>query len=398
MKTLMILGASILQLSAIKKALSMGLNVVVADKDPDAVGFKEEGLIKEVISTTDIPAVIDAAKKYKIDGIMTLASDMPMNTVAAVADIMGLPAVSPETALKATNKADMRRALSKNGVPIPEFYTVLDKNGYLEAVKHFEKSFIVKPADSSGSRGIFRIENPADTEAVENAYEYSRRQSRCGKVLVEEFMQGPEVSVETLSVDGECHIVQITDKITNGAPHYVELGHSQPTSLGDRTAEEIRNVTKAAVRALGIENGPSHTEIIVTEEGPKIVEVGARLGGDCITTHLVPLSTGVDMVECCIRIALGEKFEIKPTFSCGSAIRYFDQHAGRVLKIDGLADARNVAGVKHVVVVHGVESTVTDIVDSGSRMGFVIAQGRDAAEASAICDSALGKIKIEIGN
>lgn len=313
-KKIMILGASILQLPAIKAAIEMGLDVVVVDMNPDAVGFNVPGVCKEVISTIDIDAIVKAAKKHHINGIMTLATDMPMRSVAAVAKEMNLVGIDEQTAIKATNKAEMRKALFEAGVPIPRFYKVSNKNEYVEAVKSFSEPFIVKPADSSGSRGIYMIKDLNNASEIESAYEYSHEFSRNGDVVVEEYMFGPEVSVETLSFDGLCHVIQITDKLTTGAPHFVEMGHSQPSMLPDNIKERIKEVTIAANKAIGINNGPSHTEIIVTKEGPKIVELGARLGGDCITTHLVPLSSGVDMVKACIKIALGEEPEIRPKY------------------------------------------------------------------------------------
>ena len=395
-KTIMILGASVLQLPAIRKAKEMGFEVVAVDMDPGAIGFAEAGIIKEVISTIDIPAVLEAAKRHRIDGVMTLASDMPMRTVAAVAKELGLVGVSEETALKATNKAAMREALREYGVPIPQFFKVSDRQEYDEAVGQFRSAFIVKPADNSGSRGIFLIEDITNTALIEQAYEYSRRYSRGGDVVVEEYMRGPEVSVETLTVDGTCHVIQITDKLTTGAPHFVEMGHSQPTRHCSRTTEQIRWVAEAANKAVGIQNGPSHTEIIVTEEGPKIVELGARLGGDCITTHLVPLSTGVDMVECCIRIALGESPDVTPKFKRGSAIRYFEQTAGKVWRIDGVEAAEALDGVQQVCIVHGVGKTVTEIDSSAARLGFVIAQASTAEEAVTACEAARDRVTIEI--
>ena len=396
MKTLMILGASILQLPAILKAKEMGLKVVAVDMNPDAVGFKEDGIVKEVISTIDIPAVVKAAKKHKVDGVMTLASDMPMRSVAAVSKELGLVGIDDETALKATNKAEMRKALLDYGVPIPKFFKVSNIDEYMTAVEKFDDVFIVKPSDNSGSRGIYKVEDITDREAVKTAYCYSYEYSRNGDVVIEEFMSGPEVSVETLTVDGICHIIQITDKLTLGAPHFVEMGHSQPTKLDKETADRICEITKAANKAVGITNGPSHTEIIVTKEGPKIVELGARLGGDCITTHLVPLSTGIDMVECCIKIALGEKPDIERKWNKGSAIRYFNQHSGVVKSIKGIEDAKNIDGVKQISIVHGVGEAVSEITDSGSRIGFVIAGKDSAEEAISVCEKALSSIEVNI--
>lgn len=390
-KTIMILGASILQLPAIEKATEMGLNVVVLDMNPEAVGFNVPGVVKEVISTIDTKAAVEAAKRHQINGVMTLATDMPMRTVAAVAKECGLIGVTEETAIKATDKSVMREALKDAGVPVPKFFRVTNIDEFKTAVDQINSSFMVKPADSSGSRGILKIE---DREDLDSAYEYTKQFSHNGVVVVEECMMGPEVSVETLAIDGKVHVIQITDKMTTGAPHFVEMGHTQPTRLD--CAEEIKRVAIAANKAVGIKNGPSHTEIIVTKDGPKIVEIGARLGGDCITTHLVPLSTGVNMVEACIKIALGEKPDITPTLHCGSAIRYFQQHAGVVEKIRGLEDAEKMPGVKQVSIVHGIGETITDITDSGSRMGFVIVQGTDADDAAEKCVKALETIKVEI--
>lgn len=395
-KKLMILGASILQLPAIEKAKEMGLDVVVVDMNPDAVGFKVPGIEKEIISTIDIQAVISAAKRHRIDGIMTLATDMPMRTVAAVAKEMNLIGIDEETALKATNKAEMRKALQVNNVPIPKFYVVSNKDEYKDVVKQFNVPFIVKPADSSGSRGIFEVKDIHNEDLIVEAYEYCHPFSRVGDVVVEEYMEGPEVSVETLNVNGECHVIQITDKLTTGAPHYVEMGHSQPTMLSKEIAEQISKVAKAANKAIGIKNGPSHTEIIVTKQGPKIVELGARLGGDNITTHLVPLSTGVDMVESCIKIALGEIPDIKKKWNKGSAIRYFEQHAGVIDSIEGVDKAEEIDGVQQISIVHGVGEEVTEINSSGERMGFVIAQDVDVDAAIKDCLAALTKINVII--
>lgn len=390
-KIIMILGASILQLPAIEKAVEMGLKVVALDMNPDAVGFSVPGVVKEVISTIDIEAAVDAAKRHKIDGVMTLATDMPMRTVAAIAKECGLVGVTEDTAIKATDKSVMREALKTAGVPVPKFFRVTNEDEFKAAVNQIDGPFMVKPADSSGSRGILKVE---DRSNLDSAYNYTKQFTHNGIVVVEECMIGPEVSVETLAVDGEVHVIQITDKMTTGAPHFVEMGHTQPTRLG--CAEEIKRVAIAANKAVGIENGPSHTEIIVTKDGPKIVEIGARLGGDCITTHLVPLSTGVNMVEACIRIALGEMPDITPSLHCGSAIRYFQQHAGVVERIEGLQDAENMPGVKQVSIVHGVGEKITDITDSGSRMGFVIAQGSDADDAAAKCEKAIICISVEL--
>lgn len=326
-------------------------------------------------------------------------SDMPMRSVAIVAKEMGLVGITEQTALNATNKAEMRQCLKESGVPIPQFFRVSSKEEYEEAIDYFKTSklkCIVKPADNSGSRGVDLLSDLSDEELISRAYEYSKSYSRGGDIVVEEYMEGPEVSVETLSVDGECHIIQITDKLTTGAPYFVEMGHSEPSAQPEDIKVRISEVASAAVKAIGIENGPSHTEIKVTKDGPKIVELGARLGGDNITTHLVPLSTGVDMVECCIKIALGEKPDLERKCELGSAIRYFKTEKGIITNIIGIEDAKKLYGVMQVSIVHGIGEKVSEIKNSIDRIGFVIAQGENAVNAVEICEDALRKIKFEV--
>ncbi|MEK4228814.1 ATP-grasp domain-containing protein [Solibacillus sp. FSL H8-0538] len=397
MKKIMILGASLLQLPAILKAKEMGLQVVAVDMDKNAIGFNNADVSLQ-ISTTDIPKVVEAAKRFQIDGVMTLASDLPMRTVAAVAEELNIIGISKETALKATNKAIMRECLQEFNVPIPVFYRVDRYDEYLKSVQQVGGKCIVKPADNSGSRGVFLINDMNDQELVEYAFEYSKKFSNSGEIVVEEYMVGAEVSVETLSVGGKVHIIAITDKLTTGAPRFVEMGHSQPSCLSENIKKQIEEVTNAAVMALGIKEGPSHTEIIVTTEGPKVVEIGARLGGDNITTHLVPLSTGVDMVKCCIEIALGRKPELESKINLGSAIRYFETHYGKLISISGVDQARQNASVQQISFVKNVGDDICEINSSSDRVGFIITQAIDAFTAINNCEMAKNLIKFQIGS
>lgn len=397
MKKIMILGASILQLPAIEKAIEMGYEVIAIDMNPNAVGFNVPGVVKEIISTIDTQAILEAAKKHQINGIMTLASDMPMQSVAVVGREMGLVGIDEDTALKATNKAFMRDALKKSGVPIPMYFRVKGIEEFKKAVEQirmFGYKCIVKPADNSGSRGVDLLKENADLDL---AYKYTVQYSRGGEIVVEEFMEGAEVSVETLAIDGEVSVIQITDKLTTGAPYFVEMGHSQPSQLDKEVQEKIKKIAIAANKAIGIKNGPSHTEIKVTKEGPKIVELGARLGGDCITTHLVPLSTGVDMVEQSIKIALGEKPNLTPHWNKGSAIRYIDTRTtGTVLEIEGVDETKNIPGVYQVSIVHGVGECIGEIKSSVDRVGFIITQAEDVQKAISIAEKSIKKIKYKV--
>ena len=392
-KRIMILGAGVLQWPGIIKAKELGYEVIAVDMNPDAPGFKDAD-IKLVISTIDIPAVLAAAKEYAISGIMTLASDMPMRTVACVGKALGLAAISEEAAFRATDKHAMRQALKEHGVPVPVFFGVKDECEYLHAIQQIPGNcFIVKPADSSGSRGVHLVSR---TEDPMPAFLNSKKFSRSGVVMVEEYMTGPEVSVESLTIDGETQVIAITDKLIVGDGNFTEIGHTQPSALPVAQQEEIRDVVCRTVKAIGIDQSPSHTELKVTPNGVKVVEIGARLGGDNITTSLVPLSTGVDMLAACIRIAMGDPVDHFEKKQNSSAIRYFMPPVGTILDIRNEDMARAIPGVRDIRILCGIGEKVVPISSSTDRVGFVIAQGCDGRTAADICEEAVAAIHFEI--
>lgn len=392
MKRLMIVGASVLQLPAILKAKEMGLHVAVVDFNPQAIGIPYADEYYNA-STMDEDAVLAAAEQYQPDGIMTLATDMPMRGVAKTSDKLHLHSINYETAVKATDKYDMIKAFKEHDVPSP-WYFVVDTMEDLKAHKE-DVSFpcIMKPTDNAGSHGVAKVYS--FQELIDN-YEYSHSSSRHGKVIVEEYLDGPEVSVEVMVVNGEVNILQITDKITTEAPHFVEMGHTQPSRLPMDVQTAIRNVTVAACKAIGIDKGPAHVEMKVTKRGPVMIELGARMGGDNITTHLVPLSTGIDMVGSTIKVALGEEPDITPNLQCGSAIRYFEAPFGTIKSIKGVDEAKMISGIKQITFTKNVGEESTPIQCSNDRIGFVIAQGADAQEAVSSCEKAMSQIKINI--
>ena len=393
MKKLMIVGASVLQLSAILKAKEMGLNVAVVDFNPEAVGIPYADEYFNA-STMDEDAVLAAAEKYNPDGIMTLATDMPMRGVAKTSDKLHLHGINYETAVKATDKYDMIKAFKEHNVPSP-WYFVVDT---LEELKEHETDVtfpcIIKPTDNAGSHGVAKVYS--FQELIDN-YEYAHSCSRHGKVIIEEYLDGPEVSVEVMVVNGMVNILQITDKITTEAPHFVEMGHTQPSRLPDAIQKAIRQVATAACLAIGIDKGPAHVEMKVTKHGPVMIELGARMGGDNITTHLVPLSTGIDMVGSTIKVAMGEDPDITPTLHCGAAIRYFDVPFGIIKAIENIEEVNHITGVKQVTFTKEIGEESTPIQCSNDRIGYVIAQGDTAEDAARICEEAMKKIKITIG-
>lgn len=385
----MIIGASVLQLSAIKKAKEMGLYVGVVDYNPKAIGIPYADEYFNV-STIDEKGVCKAARDFKADGIMTLATDMPMRVLAYTSEQLNLIGIDYAIAIKATDKGEMIKAFEVNNVAHPWFYILNDIDTIPDGITF---PCITKPTDNSGSRGVMLVHS---VDELKQAIGYSSENGRSGSVIVEEYMQGPEVSVEVIVIGGIPHILQITDKLTTGAPHFVEMGHSQPSRLPEDTRNAIRDLAERAVLAVGIKNGPAHVEMIVTENGPKMVELGARMGGDNITTHLVPLSTGIDMVKATIELALGLKSDIEPKFSKGSAIRYFDVPIGRIESLDGVEVAEKIDGVKEVTFVKSIGEMTGEIGNSADRIGFVIAQSDDAEKAREVAEKALKSIKVKV--
>ena len=348
------------------------------------------------ISTNDIDRVIEAAAENDIDAILTLATDLPVRTVAAVVERLGLVGISVDTAFKATNKILMREALRENNVPVPNFYKCTSKEEFLDAVKQIGGKCVCKPADSSGSRGVRMLSHCDSDEMLSDAYYYSREYATGGEVIVEEFMEGPEVSVESIISDDEVFTLAVTDKITTGPPFFVEIGHSQPSQLSSSALMEIGKIAIAAIKTLGICNSAAHTEIIVTDKGPRIVEIGARMGGDHIATHLVPLSTGIDMVKSCIEIALGETPNIEQVFHKGSAIGYLMSPVGRISRIEGVQQAKGMSGVKCVYINKTIGEYSTTVRNSADRTGYIIAQAENVSDAIKVCEEALRNISVSV--
>ncbi len=390
MKRLLIIGASHLQLPAIQKAKEMGLYVGVVDFNPDAVGISAADEYFN-ISTIDEEGVYQAAKKFRADGIMTLATDMPMRSVAYAANKLGLVGISYDTAIKATDKGEMIKAFEASNVEHPWYY-ILSSLDELETVENrITFPCISKPVDNAGSRGVMLVHSRGE---LNEAVKYSSLNGRNGGVIIEEYLEGSEVSVEIIVVDGTVHILQITDKLTTGAPHFVEMGHSQPSQLEDENIDAIRDLAVRAVRAVGINNGPAHVEIMLTKKGPRMIELGARMGGDCITTHLVPLSTGIDMIKATIDICLGDVPDLEYKFHKGSAIRYLRQSHGTIQKIEGVETAKSYEGVKQVTFVKEIGDSVKNINSSVDRIGYVIAQAESAVQAVNCCEMAMNSISV----
>ena len=355
----------------------MGLDVAVADYDPKAVGIPYADKYFNA-STIDIDAICKVAQEYCPDGIMTLATDMPMRSVAAATALLGLPGITMDAAIKATDKGEMIKAFKAYGVESPWYYIIEKESDLKKYGDFFTYPCIMKPTDNAGSRGVTLLQSSDD---LKKAYDYSVKQSRGGKVIVEEYLQGHEVSVEIMVVDNVVHVLAVTDKLTTGAPHFVEMGHSQPSLLASQNIERIKDLATRAVQAIGINCGPAHVEIMDTEAGPKMIELGARMGGDCITTHLVPLSTGIDMVKATIDVSLGHYPDIIPKWNRCSAIRFFMTYSSKLLDDNWLTQIKKTQGIEDIYISKHVSSENEEVRSSLDRFGYVIDSADSIQEA-----------------
>jgi biotin carboxylase len=245
--------------------------------------------------------ILQEAEKLKPDGIISIASDLATITVNHVAAELGLVGNSPDCTWVTTNKYAMRECLSQSGLPCPKY----TKSGDADEISKICGDFplIVKPTDRSGSRGVTKVNNKKE---MAGAIARARSESFTSGHIVEQFIAGREYSVEMISWQGEHHFLQITEKETSGDPYFVEKAHHQPAGLPAAMIEKIMALIKKSLTCLGVEFGASHSEILLTGEGDiYIVEIGARMGGDYIGSHLVELSTGYDFLKGVIDIACG---------------------------------------------------------------------------------------------
>ena len=235
MKRILIIGASILQLPAILKAKEMGYYVATADYNPEAVGipFADEYFN---VSTIDVDGVVKAAQEFGADGIMTLATDMPMRAVARACEVLGLNGISFETAVKATDKGEMIKAFEEHGVEHPWYFVAKDPDSFEQIFDKVTYPCIMKPTDNAGSRGVVKCNS---AEELREAYSYSSGESRGGAVIVEEYLQGPEFSIEVMVTDG------VADFARDGQEDW--LTRTLPTLPAAAPASLARRVVEASV-------------------------------------------------------------------------------------------------------------------------------------------------------
>ncbi|MCP5418087.1 MAG: ATP-grasp domain-containing protein [Chromatiaceae bacterium] len=394
-ETLLLLGARRLQVPAIHVARKMGIRVVAIDPSPDAPGLAlaDCGYVYDL---ADKKQCLDIAERERVNGVMTLAADFPTPMAAFIAQQLKLPGISPRTALLSTNKRHMRAALSDANVPCPISISARSLDEAIHAMKSIGGPVIFKPAVSQGGRGITRLEPEESLNSIKSAYEHASNATRGDGILVEEFVDGPEYSVEALTWDGLTTVVAVTEKLTSGYPHYVEIGHSQPPTCSTYDVEQLSRTASSGVAALGIDWSASHSEIRLTCMGPRVMEIGARLGGGYINTHLVPLSTNVDIVGAAIEIALGRKPKIEISLkNKAAAIRFLVAKPGIIQSISGIEDVKNLTSFNDIDIFVNPGDRVLPLSDADGRLGYVICTGENSKSAIEAAETAKSLISIK---
>lgn len=339
---LVVLGASSDQLFMIRTAQQMGLKVLAVDANQDAPGRKVADVFAHV-STRDIPAVITyldefVAKGATILGVSTMGSDIP-EIVAALATHLGTPSISIEDATVATDKLRMKHRFAEHSVPIPWFSEISTYAELKEIIDERGIELVIKPNDRSGSRGVFLLNASCD---VQDLFNRARDFSFSKRVLVEEFLPGLQISTETIMVDGKAHTPGFADRnydlLDQFRPQIMENGGWVPSCLDGADRVAVENLVEQASLALGVRNGVTKGDVVMSPGGPRMIEMAARLSGGDFCESLVPLGTGVNYVKTVIEIAIGQQPDIpslNPKFNRAVANRYFFPDAGRLIRVEG---------------------------------------------------------------
>ena len=298
-KSILVFGVGELQCSIINRAKEKGLFVVGIDPCADAYG-KELVDAFEVVDGQDYERTLAVARKYNVAGIITAATDKPLVMMARVAKELKLKFYPEDTAIISTDKFLMKEAFRKGNIPCAKGKLIFS----VDEIDDFVFPVILKPRDNSGSRGVILCDN---IDSLKTAFEETIRYTKKSSVLVEEFIEGKEYSIESLHWNGNTENIQYTEKRTTPFPYNVELGHIQPADISSIDKEKIRKIIEQLAIVLKFDNCASHTELKINNKGIFVIETSPRLGGDYITSMLVPLSTGVNMEDLLINISLGNK-------------------------------------------------------------------------------------------
>jgi len=400
-KTLLIISGGIEAADAARRAKQMGYYVVVSDCDHLAPGFQfaDSCLIADVYGASETAAAAErfSRKIRKIDGVICVAADAPVTT-ATVTNRLGLPGISLETAGLACDKLAMKQRFSACGVPVPWFSEIATPQALQRVAIERGRDLVIKPVDSRGSRGVQRVAQVSD---LEKAFWFARSHSPSERVMVEQYLDGPQVSTESVVVDGQCFTPGFSDRnyeyLERYAPFFIENGGDLPSRLPEETQAKVRDVVARAAAALGVTNGTVKGDIVVNDGEPYVIELAARLSGGFFCTREIPLNTGVDFIAAAIKVALGEPVtadDLTPKHFTPVIQRYAFPAAGKVVSIAGDEEARKIAGVNDVIVTAKPGDIIPAAGDKRPSAAMVLTTGASRDDALRAANDALACLKI----
>ena len=374
-QAILIFGAGVNQLELIREAKKLGLISVVIDPQENPPGSKEADFFYQV-EGSDYEKTKEIAVSHNIAGIVTGQMEKPLRLMATLAEGMEFIFNSKEVTERCIDKWLMKQAFVNSNVPCATAVLVKSDEEALNKI-HAKISFplIIKPRDAYSSRGVYRCESAEDIkEHIRETREYASN----GDILIEEFLEGREFSIEAVTYNGKTTIIQVTEKLITPYPCTVETGHLQPADIDPDQREEISIVAIHALTSLGIENSASHTEIMLTGKGPRVIETGARLGGDFISSYLTRASTGISMDRAAIQVALGKRPDLIPSRSKYSMIKYIDLPVGRtVSRVKPFEDMMKLPGVVFAWIFLKAGDITEPLRHSAHRPGCILAEADD---------------------
>ncbi len=390
MKKLLVIGAGFLQDFVIQKAVSMGYETLTVDADPEAIGFNHAHK-HAVVNIVDEHACLEYARKGKIDGVVTAATDFGVLSASYVAQEMGLNGLKYDVAQLIKNKYRVRKCLYNANVDDTEqAYEVNENTDIDELARKLAYPVMVKPCDGSGSRGASRVDKPEHLKAACN---YAMNGSITHRAEIETFISGQEYGAESLVVNGEIHVLGIMKKWMTNPPYYAELGHAMPSCLPSVVEEKAKICVKKAISALGVNSGSVNMDMLITADGKVyIVDIGARMGGNMIGPCVIPYGTGIDYMAAMIQNAVGDPVLLMSNKHEAVATKLLAFEEGIIRKVPDMNEIENKYGVEiyhHMTTGMHVNQYHTNL----DGCGYVVAKGITVDDAENKAISAYEEIK-----
>ncbi|HXI10923.1 MAG TPA: ATP-grasp domain-containing protein [Thermodesulfobacteriota bacterium] len=384
-----------MQIPLIRKARDLGLFVIASDKSPSAPGFRyaDHALKLDTKNARGhIAFALANRERFNIKGVVA-GADVAV-TASMVSEALGFPGIPVEVALRSNNKWLMKQQWLKDGIPTPYAEEVSTVAEAMKVIRKVGLPCMVKAIDNAASRGSRRIDSIKELDA---ALKDARDHSSTGTALIEEYVEGVEQSVEMLVYNGMHLRFGVVDRHFGFEPFPIEIGHTNPSRLAPDLQESLYELAAGAAVSLGIDYGPYKADTILTKKGPMILELPARLSGGFHSQYTTPLSTGLEPQIAAIAMSVGIEIPleaIKTTRSRVAVCKAVFPKPGRVVKIEGLNDARKLPGVEEIFMMVKEGDVVHEYRNCAHRVCYIISTGDTFAEAERNWNAASGKLKI----